>query len=347
MTIEQPLPTVSIIVLNYNGKEYLEGCLASIDKVFYPKDKLEVIFVDNGSSDGSTDCVKSTYPWVKVIALKKNCGFTGGNNIGVKYAQGSFIVFLNNDVVVDKNWLMELVKVAVDNPTSLVTSKSLFFNIPEVVDHAGTKATFIGRSFSINFGRKNDSLEVAPKYVIQPYGASMLIKKTIFEDLGEFDDSYFASLEDTDLGFKAWMYGYKVIYVPTSIFYHFGGGTGGWGSRITNIMVFHITKNSYMNIIKYYNFQHIIQGVMFSLLYYSLASLLSIKEHRVDSIKPLLQAHIWVIKNVGQIMQKRRDIVQNSRVNNRVLFTPRFFASFSEMLQENAVIQNFYKKYYA
>ena len=347
MNIECSLPIVSIIVLNYNGKKYLDHCFDSLAKISYPKSRFEVILVDNGSSDGSVDYVKHNYPWVKIVPLKVNYGFTGGNNIGVRFAKGEYIVFLNNDVVVDEKWLIELVKVVMDNPDAIVTSKSLFFEMPDMIDHDGTKMTFIGRSFSINFGRKNDNSKSVPKYVVQPYGASMMVKKSVFVDLGRFDEIYFTSLEDTDLGLKAWLYGYKVIYVPTSFFFHVGGGTGGWGSKISNKMVFHLTKNSYMNVIKYFNSYRILQGITFSLLYYLVSAIGSIREGRIDSIKAVLQAHIWVIRNSGLIIRKRNELKKNQRVASSFLFKPSLFASLPEMINENSIIQKFYKTYYA
>jgi GT2 family glycosyltransferase len=340
------LPTISIIVLNYNGKKYLNDCFFSLAKINYPTEKLEVILVDNGSSDGSVDYVKLNYPWVKIVPLSRNYGFTGGNNRGVRFATGDYIVFLNNDVVVDTNWLIELTQVVMDNPTAILTSKSLFFEMPDIIDHDGTKATFIGRSFQINFNRKNDTSKSTPKYVVQPYGASMMVKKSVFEDLGEFDEVYFTSLEDTDLGLKAWLYGYKVIYVPTSFFYHVGGGTGGWGNKISNTLVFHLTKNSYMNVIKYFSSYRILQGITFSLLYYLVSVIGSIREGRIDSIKAILHAHFWVIKNSGLIISKRYDLKKRQCVASSFLFRSSFFATLPEMIKENSVIQKFYMTYY-
>lgn len=117
------VPSVSIIIVNYNGFNYLRSCLDSIAKLSYPKKKLEVIVVDNGSKDGSTVFLKKLFPWAKVIALKTNEGFTGGNNTGIKNATGEYIVLLNNDTTVDKNWLKELCKAADNTSVGIVTSK--------------------------------------------------------------------------------------------------------------------------------------------------------------------------------------------------------------------------------
>jgi GT2 family glycosyltransferase len=340
-------PTVSVIVLNYNGKKYLDNCFSSLDRMSYPKSRLEVILVDNASSDGSVAYVSQKYPWVNVLSLNKNYGFTGGNNAGVNMSKGEYVVFLNNDVMVDDNWLSELTKIVLENPDTILTSKSLFIDKPKIIDHVGSKATIIGRSFCINFGRKDDNLEKGPKFVVQPYGASMLVKKDIFEKIGKFDEDYVTSLEDTDFGLRAWLLGYEIMYVPSSVFYHVGGGTGGWGNRISEIMVFHVTKNSYLNILKNYDFKHTVQGVIISLLYNILIILQSVKDRRKSGIIPVFQAHIWVIKNLRSIVKKRLEIEKKRKKPYRILFNSCFFASFPEMIEEYFHIQEFYRIHYA
>jgi len=335
-------PTVSIIVLNYNGKKYLDGCFTSIARISYPKDKYEVIMVDNGSSDGSIEYVRKKYPRVKIIALNKNCGFTGGNNLGVRLAKGDYVVFLNNDVVVDENWLIALVKVAMSYPDAIMTSKALFLDKSGIINHDGSKATLIGRGFCVNFGRKDrNSGDISDKFVVQPYGASMLVKKDIFEEIGAFDESYFASLEDLDLGLRAWLFGHKVIYVPTSIFHHVGSGTGGWGSRLSDTTLYHSTKNSYMNILKCFDFSHILQGLALSLVYYIVMAIWFVrKTKKVRAAKLILLAHIWVVRNISSILRKRAEIQKKRKIPYSFLFQSSFFASLPEMIREHIYLQS-------
>jgi GT2 family glycosyltransferase len=340
-------PTVSIIVLNYNGRKYLDNCFDSLSKISYPKNKTEFIMVDNASSDSSVSYVTRKYPWIIILSLDKNYGFTRGNNEGVKVASGEYVVFLNNDVTVDENWLTELVKTVLPKPERIVTSKSLFFDKRDVVDHIGSKVTIIGRSLCVNFGRKDRGTEKNPKFVVQPYGASMLVKKNVFEKIGMFDEDYFTSLEDTDFGLKAWLYGYEVMYVPTSIFYHVGGGTGGWGNKISDIMTFHVTKNSYQNILKYFDSVHLIEGIAISLLYYAAAALSSIRNQQKSGLIAVINAHIWIIRNLKSIMKKRFEINTLRKKPYHIIFSSCFFASFSEMIFEYFKIQEFYRIYYA
>lgn len=340
--MEYYLPTVSIIILNYDGKKYLDDCFDSIARISYPKGKFEVIMIDNGSSDGSVECVREKYPWVKVVPLNKNYGFTGGNNLGVRLAKGDYVVFLNNDVVVDENWLIELVKLVINNPYTIVTSKALLLDRPDTIGNAGSKATLIGRGFCPYFGRKDrNSRNSSPRFVVQPYGASMLVKKELFEEIGAFDEDYFASFEDLDLGLRAWLFGHKVVYAPSSIFYHVGGGTGGWGSHLSDIIIYHGTKNSYMNILKCFDFSHTLQGITLSLIYYCVMAVWYVrKTGRLRAAKLMLLAHVWIIRNIGSVIRKRAEIKKKRRIPYGFLFQSSFFASLSEMIREQVYIRS-------
>jgi GT2 family glycosyltransferase len=121
------VPLVSVIIVNWNGMQYLERCLSSLRNSNYAHQKMEIIVVDNNSSDGSVDFVKKLFPDVSLLELDKNYGFTGGNNRGVKVARGELLVFLNNDTLVDENWLVELVKAAnSDKQIGICGSKIMF-----------------------------------------------------------------------------------------------------------------------------------------------------------------------------------------------------------------------------
>jgi GT2 family glycosyltransferase len=330
-------PSVSIIILNYNGKKYLDACFASIAQLSYPNDRYEVIMVDNASGDGSVAYVKENYPWIRVISLKKNYGFTVGNNVGVKLSCSEYVVLLNNDVTVSKDWLYELVRIAKLYPNSIVTSKALFMNDPTIINHDGSKATLVGRGFCTNCGLKEGlalSSSKQPRFVVQPYGASMLVKKTVFEELGGFDEDYWTSIEDLDIGLRAWLYGYKVVYAPSSIFYHVAGGTAGKGGNLTDVMVFHTAKNSYMNILKSFDLPHIFLGVFFSLVYYFETSVWFIaKKRRLHAALLIVKAHFWVLENFGSIIVKRSVIQKNRKLRYSSLFKPEFFAYPSEMVK--------------
>ncbi len=142
-------PFVSILIVNYNGKHHLKDCLDSVYKSNYPKNGYEVILVDNDSQDDSVAFIKKNYPEVKLIESKENLGFAGGNNLAYQHATGKYIVLLNNDTIVEKNWLQELVKTAQDKQVGIVASK-LYFHIPflelQIISNTEVKSNIYDRS---------------------------------------------------------------------------------------------------------------------------------------------------------------------------------------------------------
>ncbi len=221
-------PSVSIIVLNYNGKQHLKELFNSLKKIDYPKNKYEVIMVDNNSSDGSVEYVKKNFPWVKIIKLDKNYGFAEGNNIGFRKSRGEYVVFLNNDTKVDKNWLKELVKVAMsDEKIAVCGSKVMFYDKPDRIQFAGGFLDIFGAPWHRGECEKDIGKYNKIDDIFYAFGASMLVKRNIVEKHLKyvFDPKYFIYFEETDFAWRIKLLGYRVVYVPTSIVYHKGGAT--------------------------------------------------------------------------------------------------------------------------
>ncbi|RJQ33017.1 MAG: glycosyltransferase [Actinobacteria bacterium] len=220
------LPKVSIILVNYNGIKHLPTCLNSLKELDYPKEKVEVVVVDNDSTDGSVELLAKDFPEVKVVSNKENKGFAPAVNQGAKVATGSHIALLNNDMKVEKDWLTELAK-------PLISDSELACTGSKVLDWEGKKIDFVlgmmnfeGRGFQIDFEkplRKNEYNE--PRYMLFVNGGSMLVNRDVFLKVGGFDEDYFAFYEDVDFGWRLWLAGYKVLFVPTSVAYHRHHGT--------------------------------------------------------------------------------------------------------------------------
>ena len=326
------LPVASIIILNYNGKRFLDGCFSSLSRIDYPKSCYEVIIVDNGSVDGSVEYVKKNFPWVKIVVLERNYGFGEGNNRGVRFARGQYIVFLNNDTRVTKDWLSRLVQASAKHSAPICASKTLFMDGDEIVEYGGGKFTINGRGYSIALGKK-DWEENGCFYTGYPCAASMLIKKDTFLKLGGFDEDYFACLDDTDLGWRAWLYGYSVLYCPASIVYHVAGGTAGRG-RISPLKAFHGTKDSFLNILKNLELKNLVQGLVLAIIYDFVEFLLLIKRRDTESAKNKVKAYFWMIKNLPSIIKKRRVIQRKRRVSDKWLFDNGLMASLNEAIHE-------------
>ena len=219
-------PIITISIVNLDGENYLNDCLKSIEKINYPKDKTEVIVVDNGSKDNSIKLIESSFPWVKTIRNTENLGFSKANNQAAEIASGEYIAFLNNDTKVDENWLIELLRPLYgSSDVTCSGSKVLSFD-GKNIDFACGVINFEGKGFQIDYNLPIDKdIHNFERYVPFVNGGAMLIKRDVFIDAGGFDEDFFAYYEDVDLGWRLWILGYKVVFAPKSIVYHMSHGT--------------------------------------------------------------------------------------------------------------------------
>jgi len=231
---------ISIIIPNWNGLRFLEECFHSIEKQTFPS--FEVIFVDNGSTDGSADWVRSQYGHLaRVIRNEKNLGFAEGNNVGIRLAKGKYIVFLNNDTVVDPHWLEELVKpVEADATVGMCASKVLSYDRPNMLEATGELLYRDGLNrarghLEVDRGQYDLDLEI-----FFPPGCGALYRKEVLEEVGLFDEDFFAYGEDADLGLRARLAGWKCIYTPGAVVYHKGSGSTG---RYSPFKAFYVERN--------------------------------------------------------------------------------------------------------
>ena len=297
-------PMVSVIIVNYNGKNHLEKCLESLMKVDY--EKYEVILIDNNSTDDSIEFVKNVYPSVIIIKLEKNYGFAEPNNIGAKNAKGELLLFLNNDTVVNPNFIQELIKV-INLDSKIAICQSLLLKPNGEVESSGDFIDILGRAFM----SKEKVTEV--KEILSARGACMLVRKNIFWELGGFDKNFFASFEDIDLSWRAWIWGYKIVLVPNSIVYHTGGQTV---ELLRSEIKFHGAKN--ILIICLANFETPLSRVMKLFFAYLMKKSLGISvvtkfesSIPLPSLGTVLRGLMWVLKNLKYVSEKRKKV--NSR----------------------------------
>jgi GT2 family glycosyltransferase len=330
--MENSIPSVSIIVLNYNGKHYLERCFSSLKLTDYPISKFDVIMADNGSSDGSIQYVQKEFPWVKTVALGSNFGFGGGNNRAIKYAKGKYIAFLNNDTEVTRNWLMALIKAATTYSVPICSSKTLFMDNQALIEYGGGKFTVNGRGYSIAFG-KDDNNKTECSFTGYPCAASMLIKTEVFKKLDGFDEDYFACLDDTDLGWRAWLLGYETLFCPTSIVHHVAGGTAGKG-RLSPIKALYGTKGPIITVLKNLELKNLPAGLLLVSAYDLNEIILLLKNRNWSCLRMKFKAYPWIIAHFSDILRKRRSIQKTRVVSDNWLAAKTFLVSFSEAFKE-------------
>ena len=215
---------VSIVIPNYNGKHFLEDCL----KAVFAQDikDQEVIVVDNGSTDGSLEYLNA-YPGVRTIAMDKNYGFCGAVNAGIKAAKSDYVILLNNDTEVDKNFTKELLNaIEADEKIFSCSSKMVQFQDRSLMDDAGDYYCALGWAFGRGKGGHVDDY-TEPVDVFASCAGAAIYRKKMLESLGYFDENHFAYLEDIDLGYRARIQGYRNVYAPKAIVYHVGSGFSG------------------------------------------------------------------------------------------------------------------------
>jgi GT2 family glycosyltransferase len=305
-------PYVSIIIVNYNGAHHLHECLTSIQEIDYPDH--EVVMVDNASSDDSIPFVKENFPFVRIISLSRNYGFAEGSNIGAKNSKGEYVVFLNNDTKVDKKWLSELVKEIIrDNSIAACGSKMLFYD-GNRINHAGASITLLGNAYDIGFGQEDNGKFDQKRFVGSTCGGSMILRKKVFDLLGGFDPEYFACSEDVDICLRAWIYGFKNMYVPASIVYHKYGET--LGKRQSAWRIYFCQKNRLVNILKNFETINIIKSLIISIPYDCVRMMIFLSFMETRTAFSLIKANIDVLAKMNRILQKRKIIQRKRRMSD-------------------------------
>ena len=318
-------PKVSVIIVNYNGKALLEKCLESLAKVNY--ENFEIILVDNNSTDGTVEFVTKTYPSIIIIKLDSNRGFAEPNNIGAKIASGKYLLFLNNDTIVTPNFISEMVKV-IEKDKKIAICQSLLLRLDGSIDSSGDFIDQLGVVYN-STTKINEIREIS-----SARGASMLIRKNVFNELDGFDEKFFVSFEDVDISWRAWMIDYKSILVPKSIVHHLGGQTI-MGKKPE--IAFHGFKNQLS--MKITNFEPSL-AVRNTLLFFVIYGFRELKiwldyklrgtttltstnyENKIaekPSFKIITKSILWILCNPGYLVKKQRKVNYSRKISTKTL----------------------------
>lgn len=237
---------ISVIIPNLNGRIYLDPCLRSLRRQSH-KD-FETILVDNGSEDGSVQWVEHNFPEVRVVRFDSNKGFSVAVNAGIRASTGEYIALLNNDTEADPNWLLELKRALdLEEEVGFCASKVLFYDRRDLINSAGDVVTASGYAWNLGFHLQDRGEFNREKLVFGASGAAAIYRREMFEDVGLFDEDYFAYYEDVDLSFRAQLKGYKCRYVPRAVVYHRLGGTT---RRESDLAIYYTERNVLFNLVK-------------------------------------------------------------------------------------------------
>lgn len=239
-------PLVSVIVVNHNRAGLLQECLASLLRQTY--DPYEIVVVDNGSWDDSLEVVGSfRHERIRLMALDRNRGFAAGNNAGIREAGGDLIALLNNDAVADEQWLAKLVRPMMTlSAVGMCASKILFFQT-DVIDKAGHLMYPDGQNRGRGTGERDQGQYDRLEETLFPDGCAALYRKSLLEQVGGFDEGFFAYGDDADLGMRARWMGWRCVYVPDAVVYHHHSATLG---RFSPHKVYWVERNRFWLAVK-------------------------------------------------------------------------------------------------
>jgi len=249
------LPSVSVIVLNYNSLEHLPANLEALSHLDYPADRLDMVLVDNASTDESVEWVAAHYPAVRIVRNRSNLGFAAGNNVGAEAASGEWLAILNPDIRVQPDWLRELVRPLAQDPAIVSVASKMLNWEGTAIDFADAALNFMGWGNQPGLGSRDLHRYDTPKPLLFPCGGAMLVRRDVFLEAGGFDPAYFAYFEDVDLGWRLWLMGYKVVYAPRAVVYH--RHHGSW-QAVPGPKTWALSeRNTLLTVLKNYNDDHL------------------------------------------------------------------------------------------
>lgn len=241
-------PQVALIIVNWNGCQHLERCLQAMAAQTFRA--VDLVVVDNASTDGSKEMVRDRFPEVRLIENSSNLGFAAANNVGIRKSSAPFVATLNNDTEARHDWLEQIVAPALSDPSvGMVASKMVFANRPGVINSAGIALDRAGIAWDRLGGKPDSGSESVQQEVFGPCAGAALYRRSMLEEIGLFDEDFFAYLEDVDLAWRARLAGWRCLYAPDAVVSHVHSATGVEGSPFKS---YHLGRNKLWCIAKNY-----------------------------------------------------------------------------------------------
>jgi len=311
---------VAVVILNWNGKSFLERFLP---KIIEHSDGARIIVADNASTDASIPYLKENFPGVEIIQNESNGGFAKGYNDALKKVESKYYLLLNSDIDVTPNWIQPLLKCMEDPTISGCQPKIQSFHKQESFEHAGASGGFIdsnyfpfcrGRIFNEveeDTGQYNENMEI-----FWATGAALLIRSEIYHEHGGFDEDFFAHMEEIDLCWRIKRHGGKFMVVPESVVYHVGGG-GGTLSYTSPRKVYLNFRNNLMMLIKNH------EGLLFPKLFWrmsldGLAAVRFLFGGEFKNFGSVFKSHIYQYTHLRTLLRKRSALKKTATQFNQV-----------------------------
>ena len=304
-------PEIAIVILNYNGREWLGKFLPDVIK--YKLDNAKIIIADNFSTDDSLAFLNENFSNdIEIITLPENTGYAGGYNEALKMIQADYFLLLNSDVSVTENWMTPLLEVMeADYNVAICQPKILSFDEPTKFEYAGGAGGWLDiLGYPFCKGRvlghiENDLGQYDyPSEIFWASGAAFMIRAPLFKAIGGFDASYFAHMEEIDLCWRVKRAGFKVMVVPDAIIYHVGGGTLDYDSPKKVYLNF---RNSLYTLMKNEPITHLLWKIPARFILDGFAAILYLVTKDRHFVMSILKAHLSFYKNFRRVLQKRAE----------------------------------------
>jgi len=301
-------PKVSIVILNYNTRRFLEKFLPGILETYY--ENFEIVIADNASTDNSLDFVKSTYPDLRIIAITQNLGYAGGYNLALSKLEADYFVLLNSDVEVDNNWLQPLINLAEsDSKIAAIQPKLMDFKERTLFEYAGGSGGFIDkygfpfcRGRWLNVLEKDEGQYDDTREVFWATGACLLVRSSCWKLSAGLDEDFFAHMEEIDLCWRLKNAGFKIMVCPESVVYHIGGGTLPVGNPRKTYLNF---RNGLYLLLKNVHSSKLVSVIIIRLLLDGLAGIKFLTEFKFREIGAILKAHWYFYNHLRYFLAKR------------------------------------------
>lgn len=321
-------PLVSIIILTYaNGLGHVKKCLTSLEKITYKN--YEVILVDNLSTDDTVEYVKKHFPKVKLLLNKENLGFCGGNNVALKKAKGKYLLFHNYDTTVDRNFLEPLVdRLENDSTIGAIQPKMRQLVEKNKLDACASFLTPTGFLYHFGYAQEQNLKKYnTPMEIYTVKGACFLARRDLIDEIGLFDEDFFAYFEETDFCHRVWLHGYKVCYEPTSEMYHLGGGDTKNDHPIS--LQFISYRNRIVSYIKNLELKNLLLIMPVHIVFCLGIVITYFFLRRPKSSLEILRAIGWNMGHLQETLKKRRAIQKLRKVSedsywNKIIRNPSF-----------------------
>lgn len=318
---DEVCPSVSIIIVNFNGKEPLKQCLTSLLTTNYPN--FEIIVVDNASTDGSIESTKKLFgscPYIKIVENHENLGHAEGCNIGARSTKGKYILFLDSDTELnDENWLWELVKVMKnDESIGMAQAKIVLAEDKRRLDYVCMTIDALG-TWAATYGLREDKLKENFEIMAASSGCC-IVRREVFNEVGGFDSDYFIYDDDTDLSVRARLLGYKILLVPSAVIVHRGGVLRGINQRT----VYHSAKNRMCTMLKNYELRNLWWRFLVLSFLMSMVSFGFVALKKLDEAKATMKGLLGSVTGFRKIWIKRLLMQSKRRIRDAELMSKGF-----------------------